>query len=311
MKNNPRIIFKISASILFGFVAVFGRPVKSFDEMKDIEKYEELTSYGLVPPGETNQLSGKKLILLALKANSFQKGNWVMAHGLLGVSMLNVSVYDRAGYESLFLSLIGRSKYFTSLEGASEWAWIKYSGEKFEFVDTKSVIVKRENLIGFLTWELNNRFVFDKNGKYGRVYQPDPGRKTESSLYTGFRAGLKLFSEFKSLGMDDKCLNNLLGITIAVLKYDGFHSDKMFEEELKINQPIQIFTDALAATITTLKELPSHSKNFLEELYWQTESRGIGDRDTFLFPMDEKEVAAIQKLVSFDLDRIEIKEKRK
>src|SRR5262245_17500394 len=61
----------------------FNERVFSFDTLDKVERYEDLPKFGLVPPEQTNHRSGKNLILLAIKANAFLKGDWVASLGFL------------------------------------------------------------------------------------------------------------------------------------------------------------------------------------------------------------------------------------
>jgi hypothetical protein len=298
--------FVLVAVPLFPLLAM-SKQVKSFDELKNVEKYEDLEGYGLVPPQSHNHIAGTNLILLALKVSSFQKGDWVMAHGLLGATMLDASIFDRAGYQNLFLSLCDRSKYLNSATNQNSWAWPKFSGQKFSLVDTKSIVVKRENIMGYLTWQIESRFEYDKKGNYKRVYTPDPNRPEEKNIYLAFQTGLKIYEELTKKGVEDKCLRNLLGMISAVLIFDQLSSKTFISEQIEIGQPIQLYIDALAATINGLKEKPEHSKIFLEALYWETDRRGIGDTDTYLFPENDKSLKALLNLVELDLKQIDQK----
>jgi len=299
-------IFIVLCCVLAEFAPLTARQVKSFDEMKDVETYEELKDYGLVVPNSTDHVAGTNLILLALKVNVAGKGHWVPAHGLLGVSMLNVSVQDRIGYQNLFLSIFDRSKYYNSASNENSWIW-PGSGDcrvgPFKFVKTASILVKRENLIAYLAYEVSSRFEFDREGNYARIYRPDNRLDSKKRIASAITAAQEVLTELKRQGLDDICLKNLIGICLAQLLYDG--SIQITFEKLPF--PIQVYSDALKATIERLKARSGHSMIFLKELYWEMAARGISDYDPFLLPPDEATAQAIQEIISTDLKHIEKK----
>ena len=73
----------------------FSENVLSFETLDQVENHADLPKYGLVQPDQYNHNGGKNLVLLCLKATSFLKGPWVLAHGLLGVNMLETKVKKR------------------------------------------------------------------------------------------------------------------------------------------------------------------------------------------------------------------------
>ncbi len=298
-----QIIFLILMFVFFAN-AVVAETVKSFSEMENIEEYEELKEYGLLPPDQYNHKAGSNLILMAIKANNFSKGDWAMAHGLLGASMLNVSLNDRSGYQNLFLSSCDNSKIYNSAENKNAWLF----STKYKPVETKSIITKRENIIALMAYTINERYIFSR-GTWGRVYRPDINRPSNEILFKYSQRGLEVYTDLLKKGINDKCLKNTLGITYASLNFDKFKIFEILGNSLKLKFPLQIYSDALEATINKLKQMPNHSLHFLSQLSLEMGSRGISDADTFLFPDNEKEHEMLLKFIKDDLLKIDLANK--
>ena len=276
----------------------FNKNVLSFETLDQIEKYEDLPKYGLVAPEQYNHKSGKNLVLLALKATSWFKGNWLMAHGLLGTNMLDINVHDRTGYESLFLSLTQRFKMYASYLNDDNTLLVDWVKPKEEL---KSIISKREAFIYLISTQLNARYVYNNEGNFGRNYTPEKNRESNNSLKQILFEGLKVYDQLKQQGFDDKTLKDTLGMAYASLDYDGVFLSAKTTRPLGIPQ---IYSDALTATLTELKENPNHSYEFLEELGWEMQARDLSTFDEILAPSNDKNHQAILKIVEADLNHI-------
>ena len=270
----------------------FDKNVLSFETLGQIEKYEDLPKYGLVAPQQYNHNSGKNLVLLVLKATSWFKGDWVLAHGLLGVNMLDINVHDRTGYKSLFFSLTQRFKMYSSYLNDDNALLNK---------SLKSIIAKREALIYLISWKLNSRYIYNDEGNFGRNYLPERNRKSHKKLKQLLVDGLKVYDQLKQQGFDDKTLKDTLGMAYASLDYDGVFLSA------KTTRPLgtpQIYSDALTATLTELKGEPNHSNEFLEKLGWEMQARDLSTFDEILAPSNDKNHQAILKIVEADLNHI-------
>src|SRR5262245_18732515 len=84
------------------------------ENLNNAQTFADLEQYGLLGPEQRNHRAGTNLVMLALQVTSFGKGDWVMAYGLLGASMLDVGVEERIAYQSLFLDYAfgGNSKMY-------------------------------------------------------------------------------------------------------------------------------------------------------------------------------------------------------
>jgi len=275
-----------------------GDKVFSFDTLDQAEEFEDLEKFGLQAPESYNHTKGKNLILLAIKATSFFKGDWVMAHGLLGVSMLDVSVEDRIGYESLFLSSAQRFKMFGSFINDDNALLVDFDRQ---VKPTKSVIATREAYIYSLSDQLNGRYIYNNAGNFGRNYFPERNRDSNVQLENTLVNGLKFYSGLKDKGYDDKTLKDMLGIAYASLDYDGVI---ISDTNLYTIGALQVYSDALTATLAKLNENSDHSYQFLEELGWEMQSRGLATDDKILLPDDEKNFEAILKIIEEDLNNI-------
>lgn len=223
----------------------FDNKVLSFETLDRIEKYEELPKYGLVAPEQYNHKSGKYLVVLALKAMSWFKGNWLMAHGLLGTNMLDVNAYDRSGYQSLFLSLIQRYKMYASYLNDNNISLLT-EGIRKPSGSLRSIISIREALIYLVSWQLNARYIYTADGNFGRRYLPERGRKSNEQLKQLLIDGLKVYRQLAEMGFDDKTLKDTLGMAYASLDYDGVYLSYADTRDLGV---LQVYSDALTATL--------------------------------------------------------------
>ena len=284
----------------------FGDKVFSFETLDKAEKFEDLVNYGLLAPDQYNHTSGRNLVMLALNATSYFKGDWVRAHGLLGVTMLDVGIYDSIAYRSLFLSLSfpkGYKMYANYLADNS----LLYSpfilGEKLK---TDSIITKREAAITAAAWELHGRYTYNKEGNFGRNYFPEPKRKSNEKLKIVLSEGMNVYKGLKSRGYDDKTLRDTLGMVYASLVFDGAYSGT--ELEYLILGTHQVYLDTLKATLERLKKAgKEHSLDFLEELAIQMILRDLAANEKILLPTtnDTENFQAILKIIEKDLDSIQ------
>ena len=276
----------------------FNKNVLSFETLGQIEKYEDLPKYGLVAPEQYNHKSGKNLVLLALKATSWFKGDWLMAHGLLGTNMLDINVHDRIGYKSLFLSLTQRFKMYASYLNDDNTLLVDWVKPKEEL---KSIIAKREAFIYLISEQLNARYIYNNEGGFGRNYLPEKSRKSHKKLKQLLVDGLKVYDQLKHQDFDDKTLKDTLGMAYASLDYDGVY---LSVTDIRQLGNLQTYSDALTATLTELKENPNHSNEFLEELGWEMQARDLSTFDEILAPSNDKNHQAILKIVEADLNHI-------
>jgi len=279
----------------------FNEKVLSFEILDQVEEYEDLEKYGLVAPEQYNHRSGKNLILLAIKANSFFKGDWVVAHGLLGTNMIDVDVIDRIGYKSLFLSLNvmqGFKLYANSIMDDLALLAELDGGVK----QTKSIIARREGSLYSIANQLEARYIYNNAGNYGRNYFSESNRQSNEELKTALLSGLKIYNELLGKGFDDKTLRDSLCMTYASLDYDEVSVEGI--DIYKLGS-LQVCTDALKATLTKLAGKKDHSANFLYELGWEMQARNLASDDKILLPEDDESYEAM--IVVFEEDLVAIK----
>jgi hypothetical protein len=278
----------------------FTEKVLSFELLDQAEKYEDLPKYGLLAPWQYNHKSGKNLVLLALQATSWFNGDWVLAHGLLGVNMLDINVYERIAYKSLFLSLTQRVKMHASHLTKGIGLLTTRSG----IIQTQSIIVKREAAINNISFLLNARYNYDDAGNFARNYFPEQNRKSNKMLRQSLSEGLKIYDELKAMGYDDRTLKDTLGMACASLNYDT--EDFTGLDAYKLT-PLQVYRDALEATLKKLSKIKNHNLEFLEILGLEMELRGLAAKDEILLPEipeNYRNFQTILKIIKDDLDRI-------
>lgn len=276
--------------------------VLSFDSLDQVEKFADLSKWGLVASGQYNHTSGKNLILLAIKATSFFQGDWVAAHGLLGVNMINVDVLDRIGYQSLFLSSFatqGFKMYASSLMDDMALL-VDFDGS---IKPIKSIIARREAAIYSLSRGFEGRYIFSDAGSFGRNYFPEPSRISNAELKKALIDGLKIYNELLKEGFKDKTLKDSLGMAWASLDYDSVN---ISDTDVYKLGPLQVYTDALKATLVKLNKKKNHSYNILYELGWEMQARGLAFNDEILLPEDDSNFQAMLKIFEDDLDAIEV-----
>lgn len=296
--NNIGIIGKQNQSS--PQITNFQNQVFSFDTLDKVEKFEDLPKWGLVAPEQYNHESGKNLIMLAIKANSISKGDWAAAHGLLGTSMLDVDLLDRIGYKSLFSSfnVIQGFKMLATSQDTNMGLLVDVDGY---VKPAKSIIAQREGTIYTASTELEGRYVYNDAGNFGKNYLPEPNRKSNVKLSKILLNGLKVYNQLKTAGFDDKTLRDTLCITYASLEYDGF---SLNNTDVYYLGSLQVCKDALKATLTKLNSEKNNNYNFLQELGWEMQSRGLAYNDGILIPDNEKNFEAMLKVIEKDLDSI-------
>lgn len=278
----------------------FKESVLSFDTLNKAERFEDLPKWGLVAPEQYNHESGKNLIMLALKANAIQKGDWVTAHGLLGTNMLDVDLLDRIGYKGLFSSMftIQGFKMYASSLNTNMGLLVDLDGT---VKPTKSIIAQREGTIYAASNELEGRYVYNDSGNFGKNYFPEPNRKSNAKLSKILLSGINVYNQLKKDGFDDKTLRDTLCMVYASLEYDNVSVNST---DIYYLGSLQVCKDALRGTLTKLNSEKDNNYNFLQELGWEMQSRNLSDGDGILIPDDEKNFDAMLKVIEKDLDLI-------
>lgn len=276
--------------------------IKSFFDtsLKDIK---------LLPPRERDHRKGSDLVLIALVSSNLAfNGSWTEAYGLVGVSMLNVSDNDSIAYESMFKRIIGSKLSTTMLMSGNVLLVEDHFKDSFSFPATNSWITKRESIFYVLSGQINNRFIFNNEGNWGRNYNPDPKRKYRKKKIEVLKSGLNLLKQFRSEGFNDLTLKDSLGVFYAIVERDYGTLNEISLVDRRWIVPIQKYRDALEATLNILKKDPKdHSAEFLEELRVQMQIRDLATDDRVLLPKDVQSHKAFLKIVEKDLENIELK----
>ncbi len=275
--------------------------------------FGDLPRFGLLPPGETDHLRGKNVILLAMAVGPMGRGDWVAANALLGIELLDADSLVKHAYRSLFRSLLSdqcrihsailfEEPLFTDYDGTGKGAHISPT------TDRNSLIFRRESSIISAASNLNSRFIYNDYGNFSREYSPQPQREMNIGLVKTFKAGMSVFLELKARGVVDETLGDLLGMLYASLVFDKSHQSLYSETALP--HPLQLYSDALADTVEYFKTAdPESSRNdpFLSKLCLSMGSRWLnGKYDSLLFPTDSKERDAVLLIVSDDLNAIQL-----
>lgn len=273
------------------------------------EVTDKLRKYGVfLPPRseEHDHERGKGLISLAIRATSYLNGDWVLAHGLLGAILLECDVLDMLAYKSLFLSLVHGSKLYSS--SLSDALLTEYKLEKHAVtpISRKSIIFRRESILAALAHNLESRYIYDEKGNFGRHYGSED-RKSNNVMLQNLETGLQFYNDLKQFGYVDKTLRDALGMAFASLRHDAHLMSSYSSLVVVPGPPLQIYSDALEATLNRLKAKPGHSHNFLEELALEMGIRGLADDDHILLPRDQRNFEAILKIIDKDLAEIQIK----
>jgi len=268
---------------------------RDLSELGEVDSYEDLAQFRVLTPNAYNHSWGQNLILLCVKTNAVRKGDWVVAHGLLGVSMLNVNVYERIAYRSLFLGLtLGYKMY------ASYIANIPLGGLTSEN-EIESVIGRREAAIYRSSFGLNSRYIYGSDGNFDRVHHPDKNRDSNVELKRVFQYGIRVYVEIKSLGFDDRTLRDCLGMVAASLKYDSVMLD--LDSIIQLG-PMQVYRDALAATLKQLQGEPNHSHQFLNVLGQEMSMRGLTTDDLIFLPTLGVDYTNLVNIIEEDLKQL-------
>ena len=271
-----------------------------FEELDSVENYEDLSQYGVLPPEIKNHKAGKNLILLSIKATAFRKGDWVMTYGLLGASMLDVEAINYIAYRSLFLSLIERYKMHTSYILWSKNLYLIASLSPSK-ENSMSIITLREVTIFRISSGLTERFIYNAEGNFARNYLPETNRESNKSLKKALISGLEIYSQLEKTGFKDATLRDALGMAYASLDFD---SVRVSVSDLYRLGALQVYVDALEATLGKLRKRPNHSYQFLEELGFEMSVRGLVTDEEILLPSNTENLNAILTIVANDLDSI-------
>ena len=280
----------------------FSKSVTSFQYMDNVENYTDLPMYGLTGPLQHNHIAGTNLILFALKTTSLEKGDWLMPIGLLGVEMLDVKLEDNLGYQNLFLSLNDRSKLYNSANNQNTWMFDSTIDRSFKLINTKSIITRRENLISIMASQMQNRFIYDKDGNYSNnSYKPEKKRTEDQILLKATVEGVNLYNYLCKKGFNDETLRDCIGLSVAILDYD----DEPYNRELLLigEIPLTRYQDVFKATINTC----NNKDIFLNKLGWEMEARGFNQFDNILIPSNKENLDAIISIVKNDLQNIKLK----
>jgi hypothetical protein len=272
-----------------------------FESLGEAKTFEDLSRYGLVAPGAHNHKAGSQIVLLALKVTSLFKGDWVMAHGLLGVSMLNVEVTEGIGYRSLFLKYaLAGNKLATVYETNNNGLLVDAVSRLPK--KTSSIIARREAALYCLADQLFSRYRYNDEGNYAQMYQPSERPKSNASLRGCVAAAIQVFRELKKKGFEDKTLKDALGLAYASLDRDGAMA---LPAEAFTLGPAQVFRDALDAALVSLTKWPQDSAYLLDRFTGQMEARGLTVNDEMQLPSSQEALDALLKIVADDLALID------
>ncbi len=297
---------------------------------KELEEEAERVGALALPWTRPDHERGKALILLAIKAGLLvpleraSAADWVIAHGLIGVGLLECEEKDRLSYRNLFVSLASprKAKLETSYEaGYFLTDSLMGPGGGAKAHSGKSLIRRRESLLAALALHLKERYIYDAAGNFGRNYSSE-NRESNTLMLENLKIGLKLNKELKALGYIDRTLRDALGIVYASLKHD--HHRTASTNRYALGRPLKIYIDSLEATLNYLKKQPvDHSADILERLELEMDIRGLTVRDGFDFVIDEsrskfgepkfKEPENLRRwlqIVAKDLDDIRQKKER-
>ena len=247
--------------------------------------------------------TGKALVLRALTITGYRR-RLSAAHGMLGTSMLSCSVPDKVAYRLLFSFSAEADKM---LANSRDGDFLLLERLDSTFSETRSFITKREAVISAVAYAIDSRFTFDRDGMWGRVYAPDLDRPGNEKNRRTLSVGLSFYRELKEeKGYDDETLRDSLGMLYACLEFDKVSlSQEPGRELLSLLGPLQVYEDALNASLGILKANILNSEEVLDVIAPQMGSRGLSSLDVMVFPNDEKQHQRLLELVSADLDQIE------
>ena len=263
----------------------------------------------LIPPDERDHERGKTIVLEVLNATAYFKGHWVLGNGLAAVQLLECAVGDRIAYESMFLSLARGPKLMANASGNAGLLLGYEDGGYVPKTESESIVYRREAILTAAARGIRARFMFDAEGEWGRIYEPND-RTSNDPLTKTLSAGLELYEELNESDYRDKTLRDSLGMVFAVIEFDREFRHGIDILSLVNLGPLQIYRDALLATLSRLAEESEHSADFLEELSTEMGLRGLSEADTFLLPDLEQldQHQRLLQLIAADLDHIRSRE---
>lgn len=290
------------------------RPLK---EMRDIKEFSELRRFGLVGPEERDHEAGTNLILLALGATAYGKGDWVQAIGLLGAQMIDVELDVRLAYQAIFQTGFGctlrnlddpHTRGNAGLLVPVEW---ELSKVRAPVPAKNSIIARRETALVAIAETLSSRYRYGPDGNYRRDYGSAPRHPGTLKLTDAFNYGMQVFLELRQQQLTDLTLQAALGAAAASLDHN--------DTPIPINQQIQIprfqsYRDALNAAFGRIREVTERSgeTDFLSEYCQQLELRELRvGNDALLLPEfapdAEANHAAMLRIVTTDLAKSRLK----
>lgn len=237
---------------------------------------------GIHIPDTYNNIEGKNRILYSIKSTAFGQWEWFAANGLLGVSMLNIELDDRIGYETLFKSIFPTA---TSKMQANNTIWSNLLMEvDWKPLNTKSIIARRESIIYTLAYQLESRYIYNDMWNSQRIYTPQKNRKSNEKLKNVIIEGEKVYNELFQKWFNDITLRDSLCIGYASLVYDGIEeTPNMYG----LWSP-QICLDALKSTVDFLNKYRNDEfvtrYGFLYTLGEQMRKRNLTTDDVILAP---------------------------
>jgi len=269
---------------------------------------ENPTKYGLVAPQVHDIKSAKRQIVYTLLSTPLFKGDWFLAHGLLGVTRIpddiNECLYAKLGYKSLFKSMV--------LGGGTKIERVAECGDGLLLhhlpnteIPTESWIYWREHYIGAIGYKLNDRFKFNEEGNYipSPILKPCPTHVSVSELKTEIEGAYQLYDKLRKKGFEDKTLGDSIGMGYVFLRYDDPYYRVPENPILFLPFLEQVYTDTMLAVLKQmLRGMP-----FYRALEWEMGSRGLNKDDVLLMPweLSREQYLAALKLIIEDLDSLE------
>jgi hypothetical protein len=275
-----------------------GEKTYPFDSLNEIDSYTQLPKFGLAPPHEANHNTGKELIRLVFKEDPSNHPDWVLAHGLLGTSMLAASPLEKAAFKSFFMSL-NHYNFYKMNENQS----LNLRNEPNEalFSASESLLVKRELAIASLSRLIHNRFTYDKKRELITEFPPNKNHPTHPSLIFWFNKGLNIYSQLKAEECNDHILSSLLGVSYALLKYDAIDLAPL---ENDIITDTTKHEDALKITLDFLKDNPKQSYKFLTILNNVMARKKLTVTDKLLVNSNKLSRQAMLTFIIKDMDKL-------
>lgn len=289
--------------VVFVAVAIIGIAVSDAFNDEYIERWDELTKYGLLPLDVYDMKSAKRLIILAIQATATLKGNWWTAHGLLGATRIpqqpDEALYASIGYASLFRSASASFFRGTKMEAVDKGPYSGLLDVMFDEASSSSWVYMREHYLGRLGYELNDRFRYNEEGNYGCILSPAPNHKMSLVMKQTVEQACAFYETMREKGFDDKTLGDAIGVASAVLEYDGIKLDS--DVIFGLPHAKQIYKDVLTDVIKDIQK----GTSFSYALAAQMDIRGLQKDDIIAMPESQEQMDAIVKLIKEDLDNIE------